>query len=274
MEALEVSWPFLFLGVLLILSALKIKNNAKKKKSLIIQARVLNAATRFEPGVYKSRAFAYDLTIEYSLDGSLVQKTIPSMEHFPENSVIEIIPMNNRIEIVTRTPCGPLTNLRFDIILFSIAMFILVSGVELALAECNASPVIMAFCSSMPLICIASVFSWYSLQKKKEINNFNNSIKTKVNATVIEHRLERKTDKTDKMHNILSYKYNQLSYLFDYVTPPSIALAMNASFTFDIDPKTGFVINPKKNETQLKILSLIAKAFWLFAILNVVLSLI
>lgn len=260
------------MGILLVLGALKIKANTKKKYSLAIPARVINATSRFEPGTYRSRAFAYDLTIEYTLNGSTIQKTIPSMEHFPENSIIQIIPMENRIEIAIKTPCGPLTNIRFDIILLCIAMFIFVSGMEMALIECQANPVLVDMCSSIPSAVIAAVFSWCYFNKKKQ--NDNNLFKTKITARVVEHRLERRTEKDDRMHNILSYEYNQLLYLFDYVTPPSIALAMNASIVLDIDAKSGFVINLKKNEMTLKAYSLIAKVFWILTILNIVLSII
>jgi hypothetical protein len=268
MDIIPIISIFIF-SALLFYTAIKWKIQNDNKYANAITARVVKVEPIWDTGVYHSRTYQYNLTIEYISAGAAIQKTIPSMEHFPENSTIKIIPRDSRIEVLSRTPAGPI-QIKYDIILCSIAMFIAMSGFNMLFEQWNVNPLIANIINCIPFILLACLFSWIVKKKNKQIENYNNSCKAKVIATAKEHRLERRHDHMDKVHTIMTYEYNQLFYQYDHISNPLNAPQLNSCVELNVDSKTGYVINIEKTKAITKILNILSYILWFIAGFNLV----
>ena len=263
MDFLLNTLPALIVGVVLIFIGLRLLANHRKQQENIVNARVLKTTCRFEPGIYHSRAMAYDLTLEYPENGCLIQKIVPHMEHFPENSIVKVLPKHNRVIILTRTPGGPITDFRFDIVTLCIGLFIVLAGFVGGLSTLFPYQWMVDMSNAIPTTGLACCISCLAAKKKKELLKYTQSLNiAKVEAVVKEHRLERR-EKGDIMHNILSYEYNQLLYLYDHKTSPHEKMRMYSYVPLNVDAKTGYVLRQDLMNFAEKSLYYIALGLWI-----------
>ena len=272
MKFLEMSWPFILMGLCMLFGAYACYRKHINKQKMIIPARVLNAECNFEPGTYKSRAFAYTLTVEYIKNGTYVQADVQSFEHFPVNSTIDILPLSNRIEVITKTPLGRVVNFRFDKLFFILGLFVVHSGITVGLSALQLHPMIVEAWTCVPLVATSIGCSWYSYKEKRKIKKYQNSPKTKVVSTIVEHSIERRLEKSDRIHVINNYEYNGLAYVYDYIVYMPPAPRLYSKVELEVDPKTGFVINPRQTVENAKFGTIASLIFWGLTLITIAVS--